>query len=161
MRMFLDLDGVFVNLYKAIDTSTVEFPEGILRKNKFDILFKECPRLFKDLEPMPDAQELLGFVRSMCCELIVLTALPIHVEMEYAIEDKKAWAAKHLGPDIEFRVGPHAVDKQYHCENTDDILIDDNLKNIGQWQKAGGVGIYHVNAASSIKMVKAYLGHFG
>ena len=42
--------------------------------------------------------------------------------------------------------------KDYANENS--ILIDDRSKNIDQWRAAGGIGILHTDAASTIEKLK-------
>lgn len=39
--------------------------------------------------------------------------------------------------------GPFAEDKQHHCQDYTDILIDDMPKNIEQWENQDGIGILH------------------
>jgi hypothetical protein len=34
------------------------------------------------------------------------------------------------------------------------ILIDDRIKNIEQWESAGGIGILHTSAADTISQLK-------
>ena len=38
--------------------------------------------------------------------------------------------------------------------NANSILIDDMQKNIDQWRAAGGIGILHTSAASTIEQLK-------
>ena len=38
--------------------------------------------------------------------------------------------------------------------NKPNILIDDHLQNITEWKAAGGIGIFHTNALSTILQLK-------
>ena len=47
-------------------------------------------------------------------------------------------------------------DKQKYAtiDGVQNILIDDYLKNIKQWEAKGGIGIHHINARTSINSLK-------
>ncbi len=54
---------------------------------------------------------------------------------------KKSWLSKYLGDDV----ATNAIidsNKAKYCKKND-ILIDDYLKYINPWIKAGGIGIHH------------------
>ena len=61
------------------------------------------------------------------------------------------FAKKHLPPSKLILAFAHQK-KDYANENS--ILIDDRSKNIDQWRAAGGIGILHINAASTIEKLK-------
>ena len=39
-------------------------------------------------------------------------------------------------------------------DGVQNVLIDDYLKNIKEWESAGGIGIHHINAQTSINSLK-------
>jgi hypothetical protein len=46
------------------------------------------------------------------------------------------------------------INKKQEFASPNSILIDDREKNIEQWRNAGGIGVLHTDAASTIKQLK-------
>jgi len=92
-------------------------------------------------------------------EIGVLTAVPKYGRVPMAKQHKKEWIKKYF-PELlsNFNIGPWAEDKYKHCQYGD-ILIDDQKRNIDQWNAAGGFGILHTSAENTIKELIAYLEH--
>ena len=64
---------------------------------------------------------------------------------------KRVWAKRNL-PGVKLILAFADNKKNYANENS--ILIDDREKNINQWKEAGGIGILHTDAASTIAQLK-------
>ena len=49
-------------------------------------------------------------------------------------------------------------DKQKYAvtDGVQNILIDDYLKNIREWEAAGGIGIWHTDASKTINTLKKH-----
>lgn len=148
-RIFVDLDGVMANFDKrALEILGKPF---IRHDNSIWDTLEKYQDFFQGLEPMPDAFTLWREIEKF--KPIILTAIPRVKRFPMAEIHKKEWVERHLGKHIEFRTGPYAREKQFHCVGKD-ILIDDNAINIAQWSNKGGVGIYHVDAITSLKCLK-------
>ena len=106
---------------------------------------KDNPRLYRDLDKTPEADQLVNHCRAVCgergWELKFLSAVPRGNDMPWTFYDKVNWAAKHF-PDIPVMFGPYSHDKHTHCK-PGDILIDDRTSNMTEWRAAGGIGIQH------------------
>ncbi len=114
------------------------------------------PRLFRKLKPIEGSleflEELNGLVKLMMdlgtiSEVSVLTAIPRQYHMPYAGVDKASWVEQYMKPImpyLKFAVGPFAGDKKCHITTVDDVLIDDNARNIEDWGEAGGFGVLHI-----------------
>lgn len=153
-EVFVDMDEVLADWYKK--AREVLGPDLVNGGNDFDWaeLHAACPDLYRRLDPMPDMKELWDYVKKY--NPILLTAIPRRWSWPDVTAQKREWAYEHLGPSVEVRFGPHAIDKQYHCRKPNAILIDDNSKNIVQWISRGGIGIEHKSAADSIAQLKSY-----
>lgn len=158
--IYLDMDGVlfdFDGWSERTFGSCAAFKAEIESPNWGK--FKDYPNLFELLPPMHDAMALY----EGCCEFIgdknrvqCLTALPnraMHVFPD-AARHKIESVHRHISKDLRVHFGPFAQDKQYHCKHSGDILIDDMIRNIDQWNSAGGIGILHLDTASSLEQLK-------
>ena len=90
---------------------------------------------------MGEAFLLMDYLRSLQIPLAILTALPRRGSVPDAEADKAAWILQHFGP-MEFNVGPYAIDKQ-NFSRPGYVLIDDNEKNIAQWNARGGTAFFY------------------
>ena len=69
-------------------------------------------------------------------------------------EEKKAWVKKHLKPSpSKVNIVQRKDKKTFAAPNH--ILIDDHIKNIRDFESAGGVGIVHTSAIKTIKQLKS------
>lgn len=106
---------------------------------------------FEHLDKMPDADQLMDFVRANFVNHFILTARG-HVPKN-GEQQKKNWYRKNYGPELVVKVVVSSGDKaQFANPNT--ILIDDRTKSITPWEAAGGIGILHTDAASTITRLK-------
>ena len=46
-------------------------------------------------------------------------------------------------------------EKQNYCTGEDCVLIDDRVKTIEEWKEAGGTGILHKDAETTLKKLEA------
>lgn len=146
MQIFVDMDGVLADF-----DSHHEAVFGVRPCKQADNVDWQAVRAVKnyylDMPPMPDMRELWDFVAPH--KPIVLTGVPINpITVEEAPANKRAWAAKHLGPDVEVRTCP-SKDKSLHCQ-PGDILLDDWPKYRDLWVAKGGIWITHTSAKDSI-----------
>ena len=101
---------------------------------------------FKNLAPSEHIEYLIDIAKSKFDKIYILTALP-SMRKEIAIEcmvAKRDWAGIYI-PGIQVLFGPLAKDKKYFCKGPNHTLIDDNLQNIEDWTKAGGIAIRNKN----------------
>lgn len=143
--LYLDMDGVVADFNAYADkvlrkkTTSDRWPDPEWTK------LKDNPRLYRDLEKTPEADELVDFCRHYCLErsynLLFLTAVPKNNDVHWAFYDKVIWVQIHY-PDIPVMFGPYSHDKHVHCV-PGDILIDDRTSNITEWNAAEGIGILH------------------
>lgn len=155
------MDGVLADFDNAViallGKHLNHFPTA---QEGWDALIPHRDTLFAHLPKLPDADELVYNVAEIAtrydCPVGVLTAIPRLTTNPTAAKQKKEWIAKHY-PFLlrNFQIGPHAQDKQKHCTLTD-VLIDDNVRNIQQWNAVGGKGIFHVNAAKTVTELARY-----
>lgn len=153
----LDMDGVLADFAGYwLKVSGRSFEDYATRGEFWREAIK-FPNLYQDLKPMKDARHLTDGIREIIkgkdIAVEILTAIPLLETFPLAAEHKATWVKKHFSRKWKFKTGPHAVDKQNHAK-PGDILIDDQLRNIDQWNAAGGIGIHHTSAVKTLKELK-------
>lgn len=161
ITIFLDMDGVLADFdsksIELIGKRLRDFPDsasGWLAMN-------EHQNIYRILDKMTDADELVDgvfkLVKQYNSTVAVLTAIPKFGKIIDAKRHKLQWLNEHFPTLLyDFNIGPWAQDKYKHC-NRGDVLIDDSELNIPQWQNAGGHGILHTDAKSSLIQLEKYL----
>jgi hypothetical protein len=144
--LYLDMDGVVADFDAyAYLTLGLSPSEGIYPNSEWEKL-RSNPRLYRDLEKTPYADELVFqcsvFAKRNKFDLKFLTAVPKDNDLPWAFYDKFKWVEKNGFSNIPIMFGPYSKDKHMHCK-TGDILIDDRTSNIEEWIAAGGYGILH------------------
>ena len=147
MIIFLDMDGVLADFDKYVCET-----HGFGDKKTWNDQWNKLPeRMFYELEKMPDADQLMEYTLNYSPQF--LTAMPKRDKIRFARMDKFRWLKKH------WNIKPWDVNVVYREEKlmyavgdnySPNILIDDNEKNIEEWNKQGGAGILHTSADSSI-----------
>ena len=108
---------------------------------------------------MPDADLLWGYIKKF--QPIMLTAAPRASRgaiAKRAPQDKIRWMKKYFGlPASDMRVVMRKNKKNFAVDGRDkrpNVLIDDHLGNVQEWERAGGIGVHHKDASSTINDLK-------
>jgi hypothetical protein len=164
MDLYLDMDGVLANFDKKatelLGTSFTDkyYWEGIPKAKKGKMISDALDYIsfWVSLEPMPDFDTLWGFAKYFQPRL--LTAYPKwSVEaIETSKKGKWQWNMQNtMVPENRFHVVARQEKKNYALNNDGpNVLVDDHEENIEEWNRAGGFGILHTNAADSVKRLK-------
>ena len=95
---------------------------------------------------MPDGKEYWDYIKKYNPKLLSSPSK----ENESRL-GKRIWAKRKM-PGTKVILAYSYNKKNYADGNS--ILIDDMKKNIDQWRAAGGIGILHTDAASTIAQLK-------
>lgn len=157
-KIYVDMDGVIANFNKRYLEKFGVTPEETRSNKKFGEYFQKFiqDREFAALDPMPDALLLLTYLNT-------LTHIPKEILSSTAREDnhasiseqKKEWLERY---NIDYKQN-FVPGKQHKAKyaTPNSILIDDTLVVIDSWDKAGGIGILHKNAVSTIAILEMYV----
>lgn len=158
-EIFCDYDGVLVDFKKGVlKTCGKEYmdpyygtPEG--EKVRAELLAAAGPEFWADLEPMPDYEELWSYLQPLDPYILTAYASWCEVNRENSIIGKMDWNKKHTKVSWGNLCIVRRSDKQKfaHTHGIPNILIDDFKNNIKEWEKAGGIGIYHKTAKQTIE----------
>jgi 5'(3')-deoxyribonucleotidase len=156
-RIFVDMDGVLADFLKG-----VEKPEYIGHPltnddkghTEYDERKEELTnkRLFANLPPMVDMYDLIGYIKHTELPWEILTAAGV-VNRELVVYDKQEWIKRYVDPKIVVTCTFSGSQKAAYAWEGN-VLIDDRPSNIEAWEKAGGIGIIHKNAADTINQLK-------
>ena len=92
---------------------------------------------------MEDGQQLWDYIKQYSPTLLTAPSREKSSEI-----GKQEWIDKNIpGTPVEFR----QAHKKQELATPNAILIDDREDNIERWIEAGGIGIRHTSAASTIK----------
>lgn len=105
--------------------------------------------VWRNLELMPDAHVLMNYVKPYHPQILTATGQPQY----HSAEQKRAWVTENFGSNIRVNTVQMAKEKAQFADPTR-ILIDDQRKALDPWVAAGGIGILHKNAASTIRQLK-------
>ena len=158
--LYLDMDGVVAD-FDEYAARTLELPpSGGIYPDEIWYKLAVNARLYRDLIKTSYADDLISecwdFALTKQYDLKFLTAVPKGNDVPWAFYDKVEWAQKHFS-GIPVMFGPFSKDKHVHCK-PGDILIDDRLSNIEEWNAAGGYAImYKGDAHDAISKVKSVL----
>ena len=149
--IYCDMDQVLVDFMKGADEavggSFVTSDKGE-RWNKIN----QTKRFWAELEWMPGARKLYQFI----------ARYDPHVLSAYSSRDpnsqngKKKWLNKHTNFSRSNTNLVKRADKQKFAmeDGKPNILIDDYIKNIKEWEAKGGIGIHHTNVGKTLAELK-------
>lgn len=162
INVYLDLDGVMVNLEQKIKEvfgkKYHEVPADELWGKLGDI-----PHLFLNLEPMLHYKTLFNYLKQLedsgKIKLEILTSLPYSTnKLVTSKQDKTDWVRKYLDSNIKVNTVVGGAKKAKFVKQSTDVLIDDTQRNITAWNDAGGVGIFFKNNADVIATMNNLIG---
>jgi hypothetical protein len=150
--IYSDMDGVLSDFDKRF----MEFSDGIppgqyeqrRGKEEFWKLIDDTVGVpfWAGMDWMSDGKEYWNYIEKY--NPIILSAPSKKEESKYG---KRIWKKRNM-PNSKMILVPAWKKKEYATPTS--ILIDDRADNINQWEAAGGIGILHTDAASTIAKLK-------
>jgi hypothetical protein len=156
-KIYLDMDGVIADFDKRYKARYKMLPREAEEHKEFDKFFTQfiADGEFADLDLMPDAVELLDFLKGLKVPTEILSSSASEKRDPHIRPQKMEWLKNN---NIEFPaiIVPGKRHKKDYS-NANSILIDDTQVNIDQWRREGGIGILHTDAVSTIGILKMYV----
>ena len=157
-KIYLDLDGVIADFHKRYHELYNTSPSSDDARKRFGQRFAIFiqNKEFQNLDLMPDANVLLDYLKYQPVppvEILSSTARPIN-NAEIS-RQKEVWLRKHsINYPANFVPGKQF---KYKFADENSIIIDDTPSVIDDWNKAGGTGILHKDALTTIAILDTLL----
>lgn len=158
LKLFVDMDGVLCNFHKRFKEVYRKEPDvdylSDSKKNKiYRQRFKDfiSNKNFANLEPMPDMELGLNFLKSVSNHIPVniLSSTACEEYFDELSEQKVFWLNKYNIDYNPIFVPGKRLKQQYSKPGY--VLIDDTVSNIDEWISMGGIGILHRSWQETIK----------
>jgi 5'(3')-deoxyribonucleotidase len=154
--IFCDMDGVLVDFdrgYEELTSKSTSHADSQDRDGFWNLINNSLKekgiteyQYWADLDWQPGGQELWNYIKPY--NPYILTAPTYNPESR---EGKRDWVQRLDGmKNIYFR--PAKFKSDFSGKNK--ILIDDREDTINRWNEAGGIGILHTSANSTIEQLK-------
>jgi|TARA_B110000285_G_scaffold109391_1_gene124158 hypothetical protein len=156
-QIYFDMDGVLADFIGGVEKQTGKsfISPDLTKDAKLELKaeIQDLGTFWHKLEWMPGAKGMWKHVKN--------NRVP-HILSAYASWDKNCrrgktfWIGKNLGtPASNINlVRREEKQKLATANGVPNILIDDHIKNIKEWEAAGGIGIRHTSAAKTISQLK-------
>jgi hypothetical protein len=158
-NVFLDLDGVLGAFDEHVEALWGTGPRQLGDAKLWSLVNQDREAFWSGIPLKAGALEL--FAAAAPYAPTILTGCPYDVDNKdqicpVASSHKIQWIAKHFGPSVPV-ITCFSRLKPNHMLTTDDILVDDFIVNIKNWQKAGGRTVWYKTAEQAIEDLKRKL----
>lgn len=161
------MDNVLVNWVKGVKNAGVKnkhiqnFETKKAQENIWGIINDLGSIFWENLEWMPDGKTLWKYIEkynpiilSAYCDYSKLKQDNYQEKRKNIIKGKRKWLVKNINAKISKEAKIiQRIDKSRYS-NVNNILIDDDIRNIKSWKLFGGIAIHHKNTNQSIKELK-------
>ena len=146
MILYLDMDGVIANWYDTFAKyNGVEDWKTIPNKEKAVFELKSTD-FFNTIELYPSTKKLVSAVKRIAGDNYGICSSPLTDDEHNSSYWKRVWLERHglmpIIPNLIFTRNKerYAVER---IDGSPNILVDDKLNNVKQWNNAGGIGIHY------------------
>ena len=151
------MDGVLANFHKRYEEIHNTSPSSDDARKRFGQRFAAFiqNKEFEKLELMPDATELLSYLKTCGVPVEILSSTARPINNAQISHQKEVWLGKHnINYPANFVPGKQF---KYKFADENSIIIDDTPSVIDDWNKAGGTGILHKDALTTISILNTLL----
>lgn len=156
-QIYCDMDQVLVNFLGGANAvlRSKGLPDFTVanKEEKWEAI-KTVPKFWANLDPMPDGMILWKFIKPYNINILSTPSR----RMPSCKQEKIEWINKHLGQKNinEIIIVPREQKQNYAVtrDRKPNILIDDHIKNIAEWESKGGIGIRHINTMKTISQLR-------
>ncbi len=150
-NVFIDFDGVIFDTEKRVVERKKLRPDI-----SWNVFFEELDwfELLEEAKVINNAIDYILEAQSKSKQIAILTKIHTLIEMEAKV---RALRSRNVEIPILF-VPPHIKKSQIYLPNNGEILIDDSVKNLIDWEQKGGRGLYfseNLDSSNQFEVVKS------
>lgn len=137
----LELDPLKETWFVDVDGTLAEFGYN----NKIFLTQKEWDtdsNILKNKKPTHLVEQINYLKEWKNRNIIILTNIPKNKIFAKHVKARENWLKKHLKVPYQLIINLEGVSKANYITNKGDILVDDNIKNLIEWEIAGGKAIH-------------------
>ena len=151
--IYCDMDQVLCNFMKGADDAVGG--EGFVRMKDRDKRWKLISQkkdFWANLEWMPSAKRLYDFIIRYDAHILSASTS----RDSNSVPGKMKWLKKNTKVKrSKINLVQRSQKQAYALSNgKPNVLVDDHVKNIGEWEAKGGIGIHHTNVGKTISELK-------
>jgi len=151
-EIYCDMDMVLVDFVGRAEELIGDKFTNVDKEERWEAI-KGKKDFWHTLDWMPGAQRMWKLINKY--DANILSAYS-NRDKNYR-PGKKVWLKKNAKPTGDVLLVQRADKKKYATSNgKPNILIDDYIKNIKEWEAAGGIGIHHTSPSNTISQLKKY-----
>lgn len=169
MKFYFDMDGVIANFDSMLpDSGKFNHPSESLSdaeragKTQFWQTVERTPNFWSNMPVIKNSEYMLSVAHDNG-EIFILSKTPSakHFKsgqkyVDFVASEKRKWVLKNLG---QFFDKAHIIicDKPkgaFMHPTVNDILVDDRIENINEWEKHGGRAVLYTDAISTAQKIK-------
>lgn len=150
-KIFIDFDGVIFDTEKRVVERKKLRPDI-----SWNVFFEELDwfELLEEAKVINNAIDYILEAQSKSKQIAILTKIHTLIEMEAKV---RALRSRNVEIPILF-VPPHIKKSQIYLPNNGEILIDDSVKNLIDWEQKGGRSLYfseNLDSSNQFEVVKS------
>ena len=152
-QIYCDMDGVLCDFIKGANAAVNGLFVTADRVTRWEKVAEGGAKFWADLEWMPNSKKLYQFIARYNPK--ILSAYSPRMASS-SKKGKMQWLQKNTRikrSDINLVLRDQKV-RFAQTNDKPNILIDDYIKNIREWESAGGIGITHSSARKTISELK-------
>lgn len=155
---YFDMDGVLADFRAGVDRAGLKYVGPETKDKQADDAMwdgiRDMGHFYRTLPPVQAGLDLFHELKSAGADCQVLTAVPKPAHrIAHAAADKKAWCGEYLGDDVQVNICTRE-EKPGFCTGRDCVLIDDQDRNVRDWEHAGGTGILFDGAPEAVQKAR-------
>lgn len=161
-KIFVDMDGVLCDLYKAVSDENQTTVEELTQKDYANFFKRhegDADKVFANLPKYDTTDFLIELVKNIAGNYSILSAKLKNHDSTKIVKGKNEWLDKNLSIQPVERIFERDKFKYAKTNGIPNILIDDWEKNINEWENAGGIGILYCSGKDDFSDVIEGLAH--
>jgi hypothetical protein len=154
--VYLDMDGVIANFDKRFHELYGITSADADAQKIFGGMFQDfiANGQFATLELMPDAMDLINFLRNSMAHVEILSSTSLPKNQEAVSKQKLIWLEEHGISFFPNLVPGKHLKKNWAKPNA--MMIDDTKSVIDDFREAGGYTIWHSDVPTTLAILKTY-----